>query len=165
MPYTVTSDVLVVGDALAAWVNAQWTDKGANDGAERLYQTPDATALKTITGRKVWFFPAEYADEPATRGETLNSYRFGVIVAEKYADAAGSPPKEWVDRRVDWTADSLGDWLNFGGDAGHAYLQIGTREVFTAEVEPVQVYDPPMLIQRGMFWCELEYVFQEIKAI
>lgn len=164
MPYVPTSDILVVGDALAAWVNAQWTDRGANAGAERLYQTPDATALKTLTGRKVWIFPAEYTDEPGTRGETLNTYRFGVIVAERYA-AAGSAPKEWLDERVDWVANDLTDWLNFGGDSGHAFLQIGTREVLTAEVEPVQVYDPPVLVQKGLFWAELEYVFQEFKPI
>lgn len=162
MPYTATSDVLTVGDALAAWVNAQWTGKGANDGAERLYQTPDATALKTMTGRKVWIFPAEYADEPATRTEALNTYRFGVIVVERYA-TAGAAPKEWTDERVDWVADSLNDWLSFGTPYDRAHLQIGTREVFTAEVEPVQVYDPPMLIQKGLFWSEMEYVFQEIK--
>ena len=159
MPYTPTSNVLTAADQLVAAINAQWGPAAPSE-AKRLYQTPEPTRLKSLTGRKVWLFPAEYGDEPATRAEALHTYRFGLVVFERYP-TAGPVPDEWMDERVDWVAGDLSDWLNFGGD--RPFLQIGDREVFTAEREPVQVYDPGELIKRNTFWSELEYVFQEVQ--
>lgn len=152
-----TTPILTLLDELVSKVTTLWAPTG-NNAVARLYQTPFKTS--EIQGRKVWFFPAEYDDEPATRAEDLITYRVAVIVAERYESAA-EPSVAWVDERVDFV-NGLLDWLEFGRSASQGLLSIGAREIFTASREPVQVYDVGMLMKHKTFWSELEFVFQEV---
>ena len=156
-----TSGILTLGDAIVSAVSTLW-NPSAPSAISRVYQIPDSVNVKSIDGRQVWLFPVEYSDETANRLEDVNTYKFVFVVAEKYA-SAGNPPVSWVDDRVDWVSDSLIGWIQYGRDDSHPLLSVGTREIFLAEIAPVMVYEPDELIKRGMFWCEFEATFQELR--
>lgn len=156
-----TSGVLTVGDAIVSSISTQWNTTAPN-AVTRVYQIPDTATAKNLTGRQVWLFPVEYEDQPGTRAEDIHTYKFVFVVAEKNT-TAGPPATAWVDDRVDWVADSLIDWIQYGRDSSHPVLTISTREIQLAEIAPVMVYEPDELIKRGVFWCEFEATFQEMR--
>lgn len=155
-----TSAILTLGDALVSAIQTAWNPTGPS-AVSRVYQIPETTNVKSITGRQVWVFPVEYSDEATNRLEDVKTYKFAFVIAEKCTDA-GAPSVAWVDDRVDWVYSNLIEWLQFGRDDSHPMLSISTREIFLAEIAPVMVYEPDELIKRGMFWCEFEATFQEL---
>lgn len=162
MPRTPTTPILTFLDALVSRVETVWKPK-TPDIVLRDYQTPKRTELALLKGRHVWFFPATYQDESETRDEDLHTYRIGGLVFERYTGDEGRPPKWWMDELVDFTHTLL-EWIDFSGvveDGDNGPLKIGEREVWTAEIEPVTVYDPATLIQLKAFWGEIELTFQE----
>ena len=162
MPYTPRAPILTLCDALVASLTARWAT-AAPDAVSREYLT-DAK-LETLTGRRVWVFPAEYTDRPAARAEDLNEYRVAVVVTERYAAQAAATSaalKEWADERVDFVRELIVDGFDFGRHGVNGLLAVGARELWTAEIDPVEVYDPALLETKKLFWSSVEFVFQEI---
>jgi hypothetical protein len=153
-----TAPILSLCDALVSAVTTGWVPT-APDAVTRVYQIP--VKVESLSGRQVWIFPVSYGDEPATRGEDLNSYRVAVVVAERYT-AAGDPTSNWIDTRVNFVKDEIVDGLEFVRGSDNGLLSISTREIWTAERSEVPVYDVELLTQKKLFWCEIEFVFQEI---
>lgn len=162
MPYTPRAPILTLCDALVADLAGRWSPV-APDAVSREYLTE--ARLESLTGRRVWIFPATYADRPASRGEELSDYRVAVVVTEKLpwqTAVTSAVLKEWADERVDFVRELIADGFDFGRETGRGLLTTGGRELWTAEVEPVEVYDPALLETKKLFWSAVEFTFQEI---
>jgi hypothetical protein len=153
-----TAPIISLCDALVTALTTGWAPMIPN-AVTRVYQIP--VKVESLSGRQVWIFPVSYGDEPATRGEDLNSYRVAVVVAERFTDA-GDPRTDWVDELVKFVKDEIVDGLEFVRGSDNGMLSISGREIWTAERSEVPVYDVELLTQKKLFWCEIEFVFQEI---
>ncbi len=148
-----TSDILTVCDALVEAVVAALGSIGDAE-VERLYLAP--LDMAADTARHVWFFPATLSRRPENRAENSLTYRVACVVAQRYTDP-GEPSKTWVDdlvafvqSRVYFPLDFIRDPLMFGDN----------RQLITTGGE-ITIYDAERL-QRGLFWSEITFEFQEI---
>ena len=149
------ADILTVCDALVLAVETA-LDNPADATVERLYLAP--LDMAADSARHVWLFPATLARRPENRAENTLTYRVACVVAQRYTEP-GEPTKAWVDSLVEFVAakvyfplDFIRDPLAFGPDSG--------RHLLTTSGE-ITVYDPERL-QRGLFWSEITFEFQEI---
>lgn len=150
------ADILTVCDALVDAVEAA-LDSPSDAVVERLYLAP--VDMSSDTDRHVWLFPATLTSTPENRGEDADTYRVGVIVAERYTDP-GEPTKAWTDARVTFATTKVFDALDFSRDP---LVISGSRGMRTTSGE-MMVYDPDRL-QRGLFWCEMTLEFLDIKPV
>lgn len=152
-----------VCDGLAAAIKVVWSPSG-DDEVRRAYLTP--VKADRIKGRKVLVFPVSYADEPATRGEQLTTYRVSMIVVERLAEAvdpASNEARDWLDERVAFVEQTVyGTVADYGADSETDFLRLtGHGPISTQAADVPVAYDPEMLVKK-LFWCELEFEFREI---
>lgn len=162
MPRTPTTPTLLLCDRLVAELLEAWTDKGADDGAERRYfvRIADVTDPQfKLTGRKVYVFPTGYDSGAVTRGEDEYLHTVGVLVVERYPDA-GDPPTEWTDERVDFVFEKVVqgfDWSHDGPPSWNRFLVTLSANV--------QVCDLEKLTSGGkLFYSLTEIQFSEVRS-
>jgi hypothetical protein len=140
-------------DAVVAAILASWVPVSPN--AVSSEYEPDFD-IATITGRKVYVFPAGYGQAgTVTRGEDENEYRVSVIIMERYTDE-GAVPKAWLNARVLWVQNSLYVPLT---DARAASI-LGESWPETGDV--TTVYDLDVLRDYKVFLSEIEIAYREI---
>lgn len=155
--------ILEACDAAAALIEAGWPDRGDADGAARVYAPPvglTADAETRLTGRRVFVFPGPYTAEQLDRESQWRRYTVRVLAVEQYAgdlaDDAG-PPREWVDERVTWFADTVFDPL-----ANQSLVLVGEMIPAPDEQAVIDVlYDADFLLQHKAFWSVATFVFAE----
>lgn len=153
-----SSRIAEVCDAIVAGIAASWSPP-AGSGVERVYLAP--VNAESISGRRVYVFPARYTDEPADRGEQLTGYTIAVLVAERFTDP-GQPTVAWVDERVEFVESEIYDLVgNYGSNV--PFLEVTGHGKIWAETADATVYDPEMLATKKLFWAELEFTLREIK--
>lgn len=150
--------LLEVADIAVTAIAAAAAPLVAPDVVERQYGVEaDRT---TLTGRRCYVFPVGDGEaERQSRTEVEWSYRLAVVVVEKYADAAGLPPKAWMDTRLLWARQKVFDTLNVDRPAD--YLG-GVLWCHTID-RPV-AYDFDEWRDHGCFWCEIEVELRELVA-
>jgi hypothetical protein len=149
-----TTPTLTLCDKLVELLVAAWNPADP-DKAERVYEAP--VHADSVTGRKVYVFPATYTSEPASRGEDLYTHRVVFLVVEKYA-GDGRPPVAWVDARVDFVWERVYQAFDFSHDGP---LKFDGRSVVTRSTDPVDVYDAGYLVKNKVFWAEVTFEFDE----
>ncbi len=158
MPDTPT---LILCDDLIAALLLAWTDKGADDGAERCYfkRIGDIDRPETkLVGRKVFLFPTHYDNGPTTRGEDEFIHNVSALVVERYTDDAGDPPTDWTDDRVDFVYNQIVQGFDFGRESPS-----WNRKLTTLSAN-VMVCDVEKLTSGGkLFYSLTELVFSEIR--
>jgi hypothetical protein len=116
VPYTPVTPTVVLCQALAAYVAAQW-EPAAPSAVDwdffRRYGDADQISVPALQGRQVVFFPAAYDWENATRAEEGYQHHVQAVVVERYTDAAGDPPRDWTSARVDFVYGQLIKGLRF----------------------------------------------------
>lgn len=146
-----------VADAVAARIAEGWADPApAAVSVEWELYTP-LDGLDAVEGRRVWVVPGGYgSDGPATRVQDLNEYGVAVVVVERYTDAAGSPPNEWVAERVAWVREQVYEKVG-RLNADNPELLAGAWWPQTANT--ITPADHEML-RKGVFWSELLFTFR-----
>lgn len=154
----------VVAAVLAEWAVVQGSAVAAPNECARVYVTPvGPDDIGRLTGRKVWVTPANYADEPASRGEDQDQHTVAVIVAERYPDA-GAPPRAWLDERVAFVEAVYDLLANYKPVRSPGALLVGSpaRRHWTERAQ-VAVYDWAFLDEHHVFWAELEFEFRGVR--
>ncbi len=140
VPNTGDARIIQVCDAVVDLLANTITDATPT----RLYAASDK--FPEMSDRRLWVFPAAYTDaERLARDELNREYRVAIDVSERYEEPAspdleGAVPKEWVDERVAWVANSLFALLNTRGVRRRSERLLGTLYPHSCEVEAV--YDP-----------------------
>lgn len=156
---------LTLGDQLVTLIDNAWTKtaKMAPDSVSRVFDVPvTPETLDTVLGRQVYVLPVGYRLETASRAKNKYLHRFLIIVIEKYPqDSSGLPDVAWADERVKFAFDLRG-WLDY--PASGALMTFGTpqRSVWTESFEEVEVYDPDLLSNFGLWWSTIEVIFGEV---
>lgn len=161
MPYTVTSRVLQLCDALASAIRTAWRPLAPS---EVVRQYVSRVRLEKFPGRRVAVFPTRYSDEPADRVEVFATYPITIWVAEVCPDAldpASDAAREWADVRVDFVESVVYTAVDFGSQ-GLAPLVVGGRKGVVLESADVAVYDAELFETKKTFWSELDCVFREL---
>lgn len=152
--------IIEVCDALVTQIGTAWSPTAPN-AVERVYLAPiGVQELSSLTGRKVYVFPALKSDEPATRGEDLKSYTIAIVIVERYTDA-GMPTRAWMDALVYFVENTIEGAIDFDG---RTLLSINSRELWTQALE-TSIYDLEMLNEKNLFYSEIEVTMQEILAV
>lgn len=151
-----TNPTLTLCDKLVA-LTAAWWEPSGDDEVQRVYEGP--VDVGKIKGRKVYFYPASYVNEPATRGEDEWTHEIIMLVAKRFEDAA-RPSVEQMDEEVDFVADLLAE-LDYSHDGP---LKWDSRTVNTAGIGPVEIYDAGRLVYEKVFWSECPITFVEIRT-
>lgn len=155
-----TTPTLTLCDDLVSALNTAWAPAG-NDGVERHYfkrfSDGEDTALKLL-GRRVVIFPTGYDNAPAHRGEDDYEHRVSVLTVERYTDAAGDPPKAWIDERVDFVFTHVVQGFDFGREP-----PTWNKKLLTVSAD-VQVCDVEKLVGGGkLFYSLVDLVFSELR--
>lgn len=162
MPYTPTTPTLLLCQGLAAAVSAAWNPQSpdAVDWAYFVrYADADPIAVPTLTGRQVRFFPASYDREPETRALNRYAHHVQCLVVERYTDAAGDVPRDWVSARVDFVHAQIVKALWFGEQNGPATWNPFLQTLGSS----VTVYDPEKLVSGSrLFYAMVELEFSEL---
>lgn len=151
------ADILTVCDALVDAVVAA-LDYPNQASVERVYLAP----MDLMTGdsnRHVWIFPAVFGSTPENRGEDAQTYRVGVVVAERCLEP-GEPSREWTDERVNFTQEKVFDALDFA----RAPLTFATSRQLLTTSGDMTVFAADRL-QQGIYWSDMTLEFREIKQI
>lgn len=160
MPYDPTMPTVVLCRQLAAAVQSAWgptTPSAADWDFYRRYADADAVGSERLEGRQVVFFPDAYDKASENRGEDVYTHKVQCLVVERYADAAGDPPKLWTAERVDFVHDRIVQGLWFTRD------RAPWNRNLTSVSASVQVCDVSKLMSGGkLFFCLLELVYDEI---
>jgi hypothetical protein len=162
VPYTPTTPTLTLCNDLVAALLAAWTGRGVNDGAERCYfkRIGDADRPETkLLGRKVFIFPNAYDNGPADRGEDEFLHRVSALIVERYEDAAGDPPTEWTDARVDFVYEQIVEGFDYSHDGPPSW----NKKLVTLGAS-VQMCDVEKLATTRLFYSLVEFEFSEIRT-
>lgn len=164
--------ILTLCDQLVTAIGTAWKP-GEPSGVERRYDFP-AEIRKTPpawSGRRVIVFPTAYGLVAESRGRNRHRHRISVLTVERYEDA-GLPLLDWADERVEFVYSKIVRGLDFVpaetevatvtsptvGDC----LRFGTREVWTEEIDEVEVYDADALVNQKLFISQVDFAFGEI---
>lgn len=156
-----TTPTLVLCDDLVSALETAWGPSGS-DGVERAYfkrlGDPDDADTK-ITGRRVYVFPTGYDSANADRSENDYQHRVSVLVAERYAEAAGDPPRDWVDDRVDFVHRYVVQGLDFSTNGPPSW----NPKLLTLSAEVAAIVDLEKLVTGNrLFYCLINLVFSEL---
>lgn len=151
---------LTLGDQLVTTIEAAWVPEAPNDAIRTFDPRVTPETAKAELGRRVYVLPIGYRSEPASRVKNKWAHRFLVLTIEKFDETvSGGPDVEWADERVKFVLDLKG-WLDF--PQASALLKFGTRAVWTETFEEVEIYDPELLSDFGLFWSTIEVVYGEM---
>ena len=150
------ADILIVTDAIVTRISSG-LDVGDTTTVSRVYLAP--IDLRSFTGRKVYVFPVNYDDSPATRAEDEKVYTIVAMCVNRYTDAPGDPTKAWVDTQVDFVHDKIVERCDFVRDL---LTFDTTRELYTRSIS-VQIYDINRLAEDKTFASEVTFEFRETK--
>lgn len=149
--------LLVVGDIIVTAISAAWSPTSP-DLVAREYGEEEDT--KAFTGRRVYVFPIGDGEaERISRDEVEWSYRFAIVTAEKYTDAAGLPTKAWMDTRLQFVREFVYDVLNVDEQEDHLD---GTLWTYT--IDRTEAYDFEAYRTLGFFWSVVEVELREVVA-
>lgn len=146
--------ILTLCDQLVTELTASWAPQSP-DSIRRDYDQP--VIPKDIAGRQVVIFPAAYHLGSGTRGKDKYAHRVSVLTVERYVDA-GIPLVTWADDRVEFVYTKIVRGFDY---ARKGKLEFSGREIFTEEINDVEVYDVDMLVGQRLFWSEVALVFGE----
>ena len=149
--------IFEITEAVANLINAEWTDKGANDAvtADEIFPNLD---VDDMTGRKVYVLEAGYGQvEQLDRKSDLNEYTVNVVVVEKCTDQNG-PTKSWLKTRVNFVQDQIYDRLNNHRDEP-------ILEDLMPDSGEVTLYDWAFLKVEGVFISEVIFTFRRVESI
>ena len=116
MSYSPTTPTLILCQNLATVVQSAWNPTAPSAVAWdyfRRYGDADNVSVAELQGRQVVFFPREYAWENLNRAAEQYTHHVDCLVVERYADAAGDPPRDWTSARVDFVHTSIVKGLRF----------------------------------------------------
>ncbi|MFO0806037.1 MAG: hypothetical protein U0791_23270 [Gemmataceae bacterium] len=158
----VTHPTLTLGDQLVTVIGAAW-NPASPDAVSRVFEVPvtEETAAE-LRGQQRWVIPLGYRDEPLTRGQSKWTHHFLILTVEKFPETqSGLPDLDWADERAEQVL-ALKEMLDFPKDGG--LLKFGTpqRSVWTENFEEVEVYDPELLRDFGIFWSSIEVYYGEV---
>ncbi len=145
------SQVIQLADAVAAAILSAWnassSPPGVSDAVARVYEVPiaDAEYLDSLTGRKVWVFPAEYGRAGLTRHQDNFHPKIAVVIAERYTDEA-PVPTAWLDVRTEFVEQVV-----FLPIADPRRAQILTGVTPEDDGANVVVYDAELLVMQKLF--------------
>lgn len=163
--------IIEVADGLVETVRLAWADDAGTsdvqepDECRRAYR--DRTAVKDFHGRKVVIFPdpeESYSDEFTTRGKITTTYRFIVVIAERFEDVdliESDAFTAWLDERLGFVDRVVyGTVGNFG--APDAFLSVpGHGNIWSQDVHMDVLFDPNELETNQMFWAQFRLTMQE----
>jgi hypothetical protein len=153
------AQILDVADGMVSAVLAAWqaseNPPTVNDSVTREYVAD--VDLETMVGRRVYFFPVSYLNNPATRLDDEWSYSITGLVMERYT-GPGSPPKDWIDERVLFVQNVVSGAVDFvHGDL----LPLPGRGVSFTNLNNVAVFDADKLNTQKTFWSEITLELRE----
>jgi len=153
---TIAATIRLLADAVAARIAAGWTPTAPN-AVTRVY-LPDVEEATRLEGRQVYVaFPLGYGQaETADRAEDSRDYRVDVLVAECFRGAAGPPPRDWLDERIDFV-DGL--WRDLG-QARAALFAAPFENAYPVRAEVTTAFDPESLREEKLFWSLLELTYR-----
>lgn len=161
MPYTATTPTVVLCQQLADAVRAAWapTAPSAVDwDFMRRYGDASRQGDPPLVGRQVVFFPTGYEWQNGTRENEEYTHQVTCLVAERYADQAGDPPRDWTAARVDFVHDVIVKGLRFTRNGPPAW----NRRLYTNGAS-VEVLDVAKLMSAGkLFFALVELEFLEL---
>ena len=148
--------LLEVADVAAAAINAAWTGRGANDGAERSYGLQ--ISLEELVGRKVLVIPIGDGEvERLDRATTIREYRLAVITVERCLET-GLPSDDWMDQRLEFCREVVFDILNV--DRKTEYL--GTpATLYTESIDRPSAFDQDLYWDSNAFLCQIDVALRE----
>lgn len=164
MPYTPASPTVVLCVDLVTYLRQQW-GPSAPSSVNRGYGHVRRVDLAEQVGRQVVIFPIGYTNGPAERGHDFYEHRIGVVVFEKYPDAAGSDvlvPDEWIDERVDWVNQFVVEGLDFTHDETYGAVAPFNRNLQTLSNDVPEMFDAEKLVTDKQFWCSVEIEYREL---
>jgi len=154
--------IVEVADGVVARINTVWAPVAPNT-VSRQYELPMHENDLIVSGRQVWVFPDGYLRiEPATRASYLNEYRIRVVIAERYADAAGPAPTAWLDARLYFVASMIVDALDYAAAATGMPTGLLLNNLWTESIEVVEAYAHDLLAENKLFFSEVIFAFREI---
>lgn len=166
-----THPTLTLGDELVSKIRTAW-EPASPDDVGRVFDVPvtEETAA-TLLGRRVFVIPMGWREEPASRIKNKWMHHFLILTIEKFPETqSGLPDLEWADERVEFVLGMKG-WLDYPADGAilrFANTHVATltrtpqRSVWTENFEEVEVYDPEMLKDHGLFWSTIEVFYGEV---
>ena len=151
-----------VRDAAAGVIRAAW-NPSAPDAVSGVWVRDvrlDPEKADVLAGRQVYVVAGGLEQpEVVDRDAQLQRYTVGVLVCERYTDAAGDVPDDWTDARVGFVEQCV-----FGPLADPALALLGGA-VRTAWDAP-QAIDLPcdrdMIRSKRCFWSVCTFSFQEV---
>lgn len=152
-------------DAVKAAIDTAWpvvSRANPEDAVTREY-APDVglsvdQADTLIAGRQVYVFPTEYsAPEMLDRDAQIGKLSCSVLCVERYTATAGSPPKSWLDDRIEFVQDKIFRVLNNPLALLADTLRPDPETPGVVEI----VYDLETLIQHRAFWSLATFTYQE----
>lgn len=153
-----------VGDIVVAKLIDVW-EPAEPDAVQREYGVE--ADLDTLEGRRVYVFALGDGEaERLDRATVVWEYRLGIVVVERYeraaagstVSAAGLPPKEWMDERVEFCRETVLDTLNVDREADY----LGTpATLYTQSITRDVAYDFEAYRDDGVFWCEMSLALRE----
>ncbi len=148
--------VLAACDDVVTAIRETWEPSGV-DSVERAYFSGVTEKdLASLTGRKVYVFPASYDDSPIDRGNDEWIHEIGIVVVERYADG-GKPSVAWMDERVLFVEQTVRTSIDFDGREG----SLGGR--LTTQTAPVtDVFEVAAFHETRAFWSEIQLELREI---
>jgi hypothetical protein len=147
------ANIATVADAIAAYITSG-LDAPTDATVTRCYLAP--VNYGEISGRKIYVFPVNYNNGPATRGENEWVYSIQVTTIERY-ETAGEPDTAWVDTRVEFVQEKVFDRLGFD----RTLLVFGTTRELVTQSQEVNVYDESALSQHKVFRSDVVFEFRE----
>ena len=147
-----------VADDVVTLIAAAWSPIAPN--AVAAVDLPFAE-LESIVGIQVWVFAADYSDNaPITRGEDEADYTVAVVVASRWPNQ-GDPTKVWIRSMRSFVEQKIYNVLTEPRTVQLAVTTAaGTGYLWPQRVDVVQSYDPAMLREKKLFWCDMEVTFR-----
>lgn len=147
--------IIEVANFVVSRLQTAFDNGGVATTVERVYDIP--FDLGKFTGLQVKVFGNAYnSNEDATRAENYHRVDISVVVAKRYTDAAGSPPKAWIDELVNLVYSYVfNSFINV-----ESPLILG--EYWQVECETSVMCDIDNLRQNKTFWSEVEISFNRL---
>lgn len=159
----VTHPTLTLGDKLVELIQTAWSPT-APSAVARVFEVPvRAETAASLKGQQRWVIPVGYRDEPVSRGKAKWTHHYLILLVEKFPETqSGLPNLAWADERVEQVL-AMKAALDF--PQGGATLKFGSpeRSVWAENFEEVEVYDPELLADYGMFWSTIEVFYGEVR--
>lgn len=166
-----THPTLTLCDQLVTLIRTQW-EPPQPSVVSRVFDVPvtEETAAD-LDGQQRFVIPLGYREETITKLKSRWTHHLLILTVEKFPETrSGLPDLEWADERVeqvlamkayiDYPKDQ--SLLRFANTHPDTLSRTPQRSVWTENFEEVEVYDPQMLKDHGLFWSTIEVFYGEV---